>query len=251
MEKFLALQLLAWNSPKLAIILIANLLVSTSVNSQNTPSNPAAAPASAAQNDSAERLRIKQNRADAETAYAAEKTACYQRFEVSGCLAKARDLRSSRLADLKRQEVSLNDMQRKRLGMEQLQRSEDKTSPEQQLAVSERRGQALAVNERRTERLVQQTVGREANGRAAQSRAGDMANKQSQSNSKAAAHQAKLARAAQNKARYEERLQEAKVKREKMDARLAAAKPMAEAASQPRALKKPSKSAAPLPIPTQ
>lgn len=256
MTMFLPNRYFALHACKITIILIANYLLSTSAISQNKPLNAANAStqASTAPNDAAERARIQQNRADAETAYAAEKKACYQRFAVSGCLAQARDLRSSRFADLKRQEVSLNDMQRKRLGVEQLQRSEDKTSPEQQQAVSERRGQALVVNERRKERLEQQSADRHANAQAAQSRQKDTTGRTAQANSKAAAHQARMARAAQNEARYEARQRQAQVRRNALAQRQ---KNLAEAPSRPSSqpspqfnpLKKPSKSAAPLPIP--
>lgn len=247
---------LAFNNCKIAIILIANFLIFTSAISQNKPLNTANTPekASAAPNETAERARIAQNRADAEAAYVTEKKACYQRFAVSCCLAQARDLRSSSLADLKRQEVSLNDMQRKRSGVEQLQRSEDKTSPEQQQTVSERRGQALVVNERRKERLEQQSADRQAIAQAAQPRQKDVKGKKTQTDSKAAARQAKIARAAQNKARYETRLREAQARRDALAQRQknqaeAPSQASSQPSAQPKLLKKPSKSAAPLPIP--
>jgi colicin import membrane protein len=52
--------------------------------------------------------------------------ACYQRFAVNDCLLDSRRARREVMADLRRQEVSLNDAQRKRRAAEQLLRSDEK-----------------------------------------------------------------------------------------------------------------------------
>ncbi len=100
----------------------------------------------------AERQRIAAERTNAEAAYADRRKDCYQRFAVNACLTQARDERNARVADLKRQEVSLDDAERKRKGAEKLQRTEDKTSPQVLQEEAQRRGLALQADANRQQR---------------------------------------------------------------------------------------------------
>jgi hypothetical protein len=100
-----------------AIFLIAAYAIPVWSGAQNVsqssdaPSAPVE-PAKPTQVEDAERLerdRILQERAKSGTAYEATKVQCYQRFRVNDCLHAARDQHHAQLADLKRQENSLNE----------------------------------------------------------------------------------------------------------------------------------------------
>lgn len=90
---------------------------------------PEAAPGSA-QHLQEERTRIAAQRKDVEARYAGEQAACYKRFAVHDCLQESRVRRREELADLRRQEISLNDAERKKKGAEQVRKVEEKTSTE-------------------------------------------------------------------------------------------------------------------------
>jgi colicin import membrane protein len=71
-----------------------------------------------AEDPAAARERISRGRGEVEAAYKAQEKACYQTFAVNDCLKAARSRRREAMADLKRQETSLNDAERKRKGAE-------------------------------------------------------------------------------------------------------------------------------------
>lgn len=73
-----------------------------------------------------ERERIRQFRGAEQTRFAAEEAQCYQRFAVNDCLLEVRRARREVLADLRRQEMSINEAQRKRRAAEQLLRADEK-----------------------------------------------------------------------------------------------------------------------------
>ena len=91
-----------------------------------------------------ERARIAQLRTTAETSFETAKEACYQKFAVNACIAKAREQQRQVLADLRRRDVALNDQERKRQGLEQLQKTEEKTSPQRKAEIATQREEALA-----------------------------------------------------------------------------------------------------------
>ena len=82
----------------------------------------------AAQRDAAEHERIRQERVLAQAQFAAQDAQCYARFAVNDCLDAVQVRRRALLADLRRQEISLNDAQRKRRAAEQLLRSDERTA---------------------------------------------------------------------------------------------------------------------------
>lgn len=96
-----------------------------------------------------EKARIQAERSDAQTRFAAEEKACYQKFAVNDCLADVRSHRRTVLADLKRQEVTINDTERKRKAAEQIQRLEERSikSAEENRAAKQQ-GAALSQQER-------------------------------------------------------------------------------------------------------
>jgi colicin import membrane protein len=77
-------------------------------------------------NVEAERARIDTERKQVEAKFKVEEAACYKKFAVNDCINEHRAVRRTALADLRRQEISLNDAERKRKGAEQIQRMEEK-----------------------------------------------------------------------------------------------------------------------------
>ncbi|MEO8655501.1 MAG: hypothetical protein ABI409_15350 [Ramlibacter sp.] len=83
-----------------------------------------------AEDPGAARERISAERNQVETAFRIQEKACYSRFAVNDCLNAARAHRREALADLKRQETSLNDADRKRKGAERQRAIEEKAAAE-------------------------------------------------------------------------------------------------------------------------
>ena len=75
-----------------------------------------------------EHARIRKEREDAQVRFLAQDVQCYQRFAVNDCLGEVRAQRRAVLAELRRQEISLNDTQRKRRAAEQLLRADEKAA---------------------------------------------------------------------------------------------------------------------------
>ncbi len=100
---------------------------------------------------SAERLRIKQQRATHEALYTQAMQACYERFAVFGCQQEAKRVRRETFDELRRQEVVLNDLERQANAVSALQRINQNMSPERQAEQALAREQALQDDlERRT-----------------------------------------------------------------------------------------------------
>ena len=96
----------------------------------------------------AEQARIQAERQQIEKRFAAEEAGCFQKFAVNDCRDASRARRRLEMADLRRQEISLNDAERKRKGAEQLQRMEqsaaDKDAPPVAVGTATPRGTASA-----------------------------------------------------------------------------------------------------------
>ena len=90
-----------------------------------------------------ERSRIAAERRAADSRYADAEAACYARFAVNDCVNEAKAARREALADLRRQEVSLNDDERRRKGAAQRQRLDERSSAENQQRAAQQRAQAL------------------------------------------------------------------------------------------------------------
>lgn len=107
--------------------LVVGLLWAGTACAQPLPAASSSAtvePASVAVSDQAERARITKERQWAETRFTSEETACYSKFATHDCLNQARLQRRQTLADLRRQEITLNDALRKRRGVEQIKKLE-------------------------------------------------------------------------------------------------------------------------------
>lgn len=110
----------------------------------------------------AERARIKSARERLESTFEAENAACYRKLLVNNCLGDVKTRRREALADLRRQEISVNEQERRAKGAEQLRRAEEKASPERQQQAADRRAAAAKELEYRLEREKQKKSGRTA-----------------------------------------------------------------------------------------
>jgi colicin import membrane protein len=88
--------------------------------------------AAAAQDDedAKQRARIAAERTQAEAVFQAQEKACYGRFAVDDCLNAAKAQRRNVLADLRRQELSLNEALRKRKAADHLRSIEERSRVE-------------------------------------------------------------------------------------------------------------------------
>jgi colicin import membrane protein len=80
----------------------------------------------------AERSRISLEKARLEEGFQSEDRACYKKFLVNKCLDEVNGRRRNVMADLKRQETSLNEQERKAKAADQIFRTEQKSSLEKQ-----------------------------------------------------------------------------------------------------------------------
>lgn len=91
------------------------------VNAQNSGS-------SVEQEFEAQQARIQIERRKVQSVHEVYESQCYQRFAVNDCLRVARNERRDLLADLRRQELSLNSAEAKRKGANTIRRL-DKNRP--------------------------------------------------------------------------------------------------------------------------
>ncbi len=108
--------------------------------------------------DSEERARIVAERARAEALFAQQEKACYGQFAVNDCINAARTGRRTTLADLRRQEVSLNDAQRRRKGADRIRSIEEKNESLKAERASDDRAKAVESAKLREERAAQKTA---------------------------------------------------------------------------------------------
>ncbi|MBC7647838.1 MAG: hypothetical protein H7197_01765 [Vitreoscilla sp.] len=158
----------------------------------------------------AERLRISTSRAELESGFSREDTACYKKFLVNNCLDEVKIRRRDALADLRRQETSINDQERKAKGAEQIQKTEDKASPEKQQEEADRRAEALRDFDARMAREKQKNADRlklESNEKANLEAAGA---RSKGAQDKQAGRTAKQAAAAEELKKYNDKMEKAK-----------------------------------------
>lgn len=169
-----------------------------------------------------ERARIQADRAQAQTRFAREEAACYQKFAVNDCINEARVRRREILADLRRQELSLAEADRKRAGADQIRRIEDKSGSDQPRppqARRERRQETLDVRDQGVGRLVDQspTVRSEPSARLDSA----LVDKQKNANNKARQRQQRASEAAVDQQRYDKKQKAAAERKAQRDKRLA------------------------------
>lgn len=110
----------------------------------------------------AQRARIAAERAKADAQFAQDEEACYARFAVNDCQNEARARRRETLADLRRQEVSLNDEQRKRKGADRIRSIEERAGQQKQEREAQDRAKAVDGTRLREDRAAQKAADRAA-----------------------------------------------------------------------------------------
>lgn len=158
----------------------------------------------------AERLRISNERAAFEAGFKRENSACYQKFLVNNCLDEVKIRRQEAMADLRRQEISINDQERKAKGAEQVQKTEDKASPEKQQDEADRRAQAMRDFDARMAREKQKNADRLKLESNEKSNLDAASAKAKGAQTKEAGRTAKQAAAADELKKYNERMEKAK-----------------------------------------
>ena len=97
-----------------------------------------------------ERSRIQEERTRLDALFMQAEVVCYQKFATENCLSGARLMRREALADLRRQEISLNAAQARLKGAEQLSRVDNKSSAQAEL---DNAAQRTAAQEKQQARL--------------------------------------------------------------------------------------------------
>ncbi|HXD41284.1 MAG TPA: hypothetical protein VN649_12015 [Ramlibacter sp.] len=198
---------------------------------------PAVAQPQDDQSASAQRARIAAERSDAEAAFSAQEKACYGKFAVNDCLKAAKAHRRAVLADLRRQEISVNNAQRKRNAAEHLRAIEERSAPEKLQQDAQRRTNAIETQRDREAAAAQKAAERSSKAQEAAERAarkeGDRSNAssgpkasdqdraQSRQAQAAAARSRRAEEAAQNVKRREQKQLEAEDRQAGVDQRLA------------------------------
>ena len=161
----------------------------------------------------AERSRIETERARLEAGFLTEDVACYKRFAVNSCLEKVNAKRREAMADLRRQEISLNDEDRKIRGAEQLRKTEEKSSPEKQQEAADNRAKALEDYQARLDRDKKKQEEKGTAASSAKSNSEASADRLKGNQQKAQTRTDKQATAAEEARKYNERQKEAQERR--------------------------------------
>jgi hypothetical protein len=169
-----------------------------------------------------EKAQISAERTRLEAGFKAEEAACYRRFLVNACLGEIRPRRAETMAELRRQEISINEAERKAKGADQIQKIEEKNSGQRQQELADQEQKARNDTAKRLERIEQraQAQGKtdeqaSANVSAAQVRqknsqtkVGEALTRQEQAAANVLEAKARADKAKQNRADREKRLKE-------------------------------------------
>lgn len=172
-----------------------------------------------------ERGRIQAERDRIEARFASEQVACYQKFAVTDCVGGARVVRREALADLRRQEVSLNAAEAKRRGAEQLSRTEDKSSLQAQLDAANRRADALAAQQQRQASADDRAAAKAAAGLTTDSRVTQEVERAAKRDQAQAERAAKANAAALERKKYADKQKQAQERAQERRKRLAGQSP--------------------------
>ena len=165
----------------------------------------------------AERTRINAERLKLETAFTTEDAACHKKFLVNRCLDEVKVRRRDALADLRRQEISLNAEDRHIKGAEQIRKTEEKSSPQRQQEAADRRTEALTEFQARQERAKQKNEDRVATDAEAKSNIEAAAGRVKASQDKASARSVKQAASIEEARKFNERVAKAKERQARHD----------------------------------
>jgi colicin import membrane protein len=167
-----------------------------------------------------ERARMQSLRNQAQSQFAQEEIQCYQKFAVNDCLQKARVIRRDLLADLRRQDLSLNAAEAKRKGAEQLARIEEKSSPKALQEDAERLAKAQADQQERQREFDEKAAARAAAAREAPEHLKENEDRLKTSEQSRADRAAQAASAPANKGQYDAKQLEAQQREAQRQKRL-------------------------------
>ena len=165
----------------------------------------------------AERARINAERLKLETGFSLEDAACHKKFLVNSCLDGVKVRRRETLADLRRQEISLDAQERHLKGAEQIRKTEEKSSPLRQQEAADRRAEALTEFQARQERAKQKNEDRVATDAEAKSKTEAAVGRAKGSQDKAAARAGKQSASAEEVRKFNERVAKAKERQARHD----------------------------------
>ena len=165
----------------------------------------------------AERARITAERLQLESGFTNEDAACHKKFFVNNCLDEVKVRRREALADLRRQEISLNAQERHLKGAEQIRKTEEKASPQRQQEAADRRTEALTEFQARQERAKQKNEDRVATDAEAKSNTEAAASRVKGSQDKAAARAGKQSASADEVRKFNERVAKSKERQARHD----------------------------------
>ena len=113
---------------KSSVVALLGICLLTQAWSQSVPNDPIQGLSSLSQ----ERQRIATTRAQETERFDALDAECRKRFAVNDCLQKTQSQRRAVMADLRRQDASLDDSERLKRGADQVRRAEQKALEHQQ-----------------------------------------------------------------------------------------------------------------------
>ena len=187
------------------------------VANAQTPATGSAPVAAVAMTPDAERARITAERAKLEAGFNVEDAACYKKFLVNNCLDEIKLRRRDALADLRRQEITLNALERKAKGAEQVKKTAEKSSPEKQQQDAEKRAAALKDSQARMDREKQKNADRADAQSSELTNSEALAKRIKGNQDKAVVRNSKQAAAAEEVKKFNERQENAKERRAQHD----------------------------------
>lgn len=161
----------------------------------------------------AQRTRIQGERNKAQSIFEGNEVQCYQRFAVNDCLKDARNLRRDALADLRRQELSLNSAQAKRKGADTIRRLEERSSLGEQQQEAVRLQAAQAQTQERQQAFDNRAAIRSESGQAETARLEETENRERKTAEASLARTKKALSVDSERRNYEKRQRLAEQKR--------------------------------------
>jgi hypothetical protein len=161
---------------------------------------------SLANSERAERARIETQRQQVVERFALEEQSCTAKFAVTDCLQSVKARKREALADLHRQETSLNDAKRRRLGSLELERTEIKL---RDAVVSDSPAGKASAGERMDRKTLQKAQTQAQREADAQTRSQEQAQKRKQFADQQAQRDAKAGLAAKKQREHQEKLSQA------------------------------------------
>lgn len=139
---------------KTAALALIAILSGTAI-AQLAPADPQAAA-------QAQLASLRSDRNQVENKFNENEKYCYQKFAVNDCIARARVVRREALADLRRQELSVNAIEARRKAAQQISKTEEKLSPQALREIEQRLLEAQAEQQVRLQSIDERAAARAA-----------------------------------------------------------------------------------------